>query len=41
MMVSLLISLVEIQISTRALEIELSDMEGLKDNTITDYFKTR
>jgi Protein of unknown function (DUF2721) len=41
MMVSLLISLVEIQISTRALEIELSDMEGLRDNTITDYFKTR
>ena len=42
MLASLLLSLAEIQISTRALEIELSDMEGLPEsNTIIDYIKTR
>ncbi len=42
MLISLFLSLSEIQISTRALEIELSDMEGLSDdNTIIDYIKTR
>ena len=42
MLISLFLSLSEIQISTRALEIELSDMEGLSDdNTIMDYIKTR
>jgi len=42
MLLSLFLSLSEIQISTKALEIELSDMEGLgDDNTIMDYIKTR
>jgi Protein of unknown function (DUF2721) len=42
MLISLFLSLSEIQISTKALEIELSDMEGLSDdNTIIDYIKTR
>ena len=39
MLISLFLSLSEIQISTRALEIELSDMEGLEGNAIVDYFK--
>lgn len=39
MLISLFFSLSEIQISTRALEIELSDMEGLEGNSIVDYFK--
>ena len=38
MLVSLFLSLSEIQISTRALEIELSDMEGLEGNALRDYF---
>jgi len=42
MMISLFISLSEIQISTKALEIELSDMEGLGDSSpIVDYFKRK
>lgn len=36
---SLIISLAEIIISTHALELDLSDMEGLDDHTILDYFK--
>ncbi len=42
MLISLFLSISEIQISTRALEIELSDMEGLGDsNAIMDYIKER
>jgi len=42
MLISLLLSLSEIQISTKALEIELSDMEELDDsNAIIDYLKNR
>jgi len=42
MLISLLLSLSEIQISTRALEIELSDMEGLeKEGSIINYIKQR
>jgi hypothetical protein len=36
---SLLISLAEIIISTRALEIDLSDIEGLEKNSMLDMFK--
>jgi hypothetical protein len=36
---SLFISLAEIIISTRALELELSDIEGLNDKSILDVFK--
>ncbi len=38
--ISILISLAEIQISTKALEVELSDVEELsKDNVLVDYLK--
>ncbi|PBQ31365.1 II family cellulose-binding protein [Sphingobacteriaceae bacterium] len=36
---SLFISLLEIQVSTKALELELSDMEGLDDKGIFGYLK--
>lgn len=38
---SLLISLLEIQLSTKALELELSDMEGLEDPSVIEYFKKK
>lgn len=38
---SLFLSLVEIQLSTKALELELSDMEGLSDPSVIDYIKRR
>ena len=37
---SLVISLIEILRSTRALELELSDMEGLEDPNLVDYIRT-
>lgn len=36
---SLLLSLLEILKSTRALELELSDMEGLDDDNLVDYLR--
>ena len=41
MLISLFLSLSEIQISTRALEIELSDIEDLKSDGIMDYIKSK
>jgi hypothetical protein len=42
LLISLFYSLSEIQISTKALELELSDMEGLgESNPIVDYIKSR
>lgn len=38
---SLLLSLVEIQKSTKALELELSDMEGLEDPSLVDYIRNK
>jgi len=38
---SLLISLLEIFKSTKALELELGDMEGLEDPTIVEYIKRK
>ncbi|HEX8332812.1 MAG TPA: DUF2721 domain-containing protein [Segetibacter sp.] len=38
---SLAISLREIQLSTRALEMELSDMEDLEDPSLVDYIKSK
>ena len=38
---SLAISLLEIQLSTKALELELSDMEGLEDPSVVEYFKKK
>lgn len=39
--VSLFISLIEIQLSTKALELELSDMEGLEDPSVLEYIKKK
>lgn len=39
--VSLIMSLHEIQLSTKALEIELSDMEDLKDPSLVNYIKSK
>ncbi|MCK9401798.1 MAG: DUF2721 domain-containing protein [Chitinophagaceae bacterium] len=38
---SLALSLLEIQLSTKALELELSDMEGLEDPSVIDYLKKK
>lgn len=38
---SLFISLIEIQLSTKALELELSDMEDLEDPTVLEYIKKK
>ncbi len=38
---NLLLSLVEILKSTRALELELSDMEGLDDDNLVDYIRKK
>jgi len=39
--ISLLLSFWEIQLSNRALELELSDMEGLEDPTVLEYIKSK
>lgn len=39
--ISLVLSLVEILKSTRALELELSDMEGIKDDTLVEYIRKK
>ena len=38
---SLILSLMEIQMSTKALELQLGDMEDLKDPSIVNYIKRR
>ena len=38
---SLLLSLLEIKLSTKAIELELSDMEGLEDPSVIEYFKKK
>jgi hypothetical protein len=38
---SLTLSLVEIQLSTKAIELQLGDMEGMKDPTIVEYIKRK
>jgi hypothetical protein len=38
---SLLLSFLEIQLSTKALELELSDMEGLEDPSVLEYLKKK
>ncbi len=40
-MISLIISLLEIQLSTKALAFELSDMEDLKDPSLAGYIKKK
>ena len=39
--VSLIMSLIEIQLSTKALELELSDMEDLEDPSVVQYIKRK
>lgn len=38
---SLILSLIEIQLSTKALELQLGNMEDLKDPTIVEYLKRK
>ena len=38
---SLLVSLLEIHLSTKALELELSDIEGLEETGLVDYLKKK
>jgi Protein of unknown function (DUF2721) len=38
---SLFLSLIEIQLSTKALELELSDMEDLENPSVIEYFKKK
>lgn len=38
---SLALSLLEIRLSTKALELELSDMEGLEDPSVIEYLKKK
>lgn len=38
---SLIVSLVEIHLSTKALELELSDIEGLEETGLVDYLKKK
>jgi Protein of unknown function (DUF2721) len=38
---SLALSLIEIQLSTKALELELSDMEDLEDPSVIEYIKKK
>jgi Protein of unknown function (DUF2721) len=38
---SLALSLLEIQLSTKAIELELSDIEGLEDPSVIEYIKSK
>lgn len=38
---SLILSFIEIQLSTKALELQLGDMEELKDPTFVEFIKRR
>jgi hypothetical protein len=39
--ISIFVSLLEIRLSTKAIELELSDMEGLEDPSVMEYLKKR
>ena len=39
--ISIFVSLLEIRLSTKAIELELSDMEGLEDPSVIDYLKKK
>ena len=39
--ISLFLSLLEIRLSNKAIEIELSDMEGLEDPSVIEYLKSK
>ncbi|NCW12260.1 MAG: DUF2721 domain-containing protein [Chitinophagia bacterium] len=39
--ISIFLSLIEIRLSTRAIELELSDMEGLEDPSVIEYLQKK
>ena len=39
--ISILFSFIEIRLSTKAIELELTDMEGLEDPSVIDYLKKK
>ena len=39
--ISIMISLIEIRLSTKAIELELSDIEGLEDPSVMEYLKKK
>jgi len=39
--ISIFLSLIEIRLSTKAIELELSDMEGLEDPSVMEYLRKR
>lgn len=39
--ISIFLSLIEIRLSTKAIELELSDMEGLEDPSVMEYIKKK
>jgi len=39
--ISIFLSLIEIRLSTKAIELELSDMEGLEDPSVMEYLKKK
>ncbi len=39
--ISIFVSLIEIRLSTKAIELELSDMEGLEDPSVMEYLKKK
>ena len=39
--ISILFSFIEIRLSTKAIELELSDMEGLEEPSVIDYLKKK
>jgi hypothetical protein len=39
--ISIFLSLIEIRLSTRAIELELSDMEGLEDPSVMEYLQKK
>ena len=39
--ISIFLSLIEIRLSTKAIELELSDMEGLEDPTVMEYLRKK
>ena len=39
--ISIVLSLIEIRLSTKAIELELSDMEGLEDPSVMEYLRKK
>jgi hypothetical protein len=39
--ISIFLSFIEIRLSTKAIELELSDMEGLEDPSVIEYLRKK